>query len=228
MDRIRVFCLNYSKLLRNQPMAPPNSEIAGSSNGRTPRSGRGNSGSSPGPAAMDNNMDNKENWFKKHSVEIQAIATLALVAATGYYAYSTKEIVDITRNEFNISNRPYISVEDLNENYDKDDGDKLILSFGISNRGKIPARITNFNTKTGILTSNDNAEMILSPGETKYKNNVILKKPGIQNNPLEFQVQIIYYSLADKNQINKYCIEYYFSHDPSKKQIDYQKVISCE
>ncbi|TRZ64294.1 MAG: hypothetical protein D4Q79_01845 [Spirochaetia bacterium] len=170
--------------------------------------------------------EEKENWFKKYSTEIQALTTLALLGVTFYYACLTADIVNITREEFNISNRPYISIDGIEKKYD---GDKLIIDFPVNNRGKIPARITNLDMKAeGFLGVIDNAEMILNPGEIKLKSNLIFEKERIQSNSFKFQVEINYYSLADQEEKNRYCIKYYFFLNSQKEEIIYEKVLSCE
>ena len=45
----------------------------------------------------------KENFIKRYSTEIQAIAIVILVFVTGFYAISTKNMADIMRDEFNAS-----------------------------------------------------------------------------------------------------------------------------
>lgn len=168
----------------------------------------------------------RENWFKKYSVEIQAFAMIILIGVTLYYAISTAGMADIMREEFKISNRPYVSIDEIEANYDNN---KVIIAFHINNRGKIPARIINFNIKSeGLEESLDDAEMILHPGEVKIKGDLVFEKEGIQNISYKFQVQIEYYSFSDKEEKSKYCIEYHLFHNSEKKEINYQNVFSCE
>lgn len=168
----------------------------------------------------------KENWFTNHILEVQVFITIILLLITFWYAYSTSDMVNIMKNEFSVSYRPYISIDGTKKEIVDN---ALVLTFSSSNKGKVPARIASFNTEAdGFPKAVDDKEMVLHPGETKYKSNLTFKKEGIQNKPFNFQVRIYYYSLGDIEEKNRYCIEYNFFHNPNKEQIDIQEVFSCD
>jgi len=108
----------------------------------------------------------------KHSNVIAlslAILTFVLVATTFWYAYSTQQIVNIMASDFEVSNRPYVSIRAMDS---EKKNDVILFWYGLGNNGKTPAIIKDIevigysleNDTTKLLESSKN-EFILQPGE---------------------------------------------------------------
>lgn len=157
---------------------------------------------------------------RKYTIEgisniIQATTVIILAIITFWYAYSTKKMVDVMQNEFNITNRPYISVED---SYNSLNNNQLTLGIVLMNRGKVPAKITSFKSSVPgkIPETTKKEEMIIFPLETKKRAIVVLYNDGI-NKSADLFFEISYYSNYDKNNNTKYCTKYNYEYNGDPK-----------
>jgi len=95
------------------------------------------------------------------------VITFCLVLITGWYAVSTYTMVNIMKKDFEISNRPYITVRTSDKRLDNNN---LIYSVALVNSGKTPGIIINtkiegLNDNSSKLLSNTDSSTILNPGE---------------------------------------------------------------
>lgn len=99
----------------------------------------------------------KNYWKGLDNQKITAISTFVLVLVTIWYAYSTFEMVNVMKSDFEISNRPYLSIKTMDQRIE---GEKLIYSYTLGNSGKIPAIIS--HTKVDGLSISKDDEKILT------------------------------------------------------------------
>jgi len=141
---------------------------------------------------------------------------------TGWYAFSTKSMLNIMKEDFDISNRPYLSVAIMDK---RTDGSNLVYSISLTNSGKIPAIITDTVIKAisveskdeKLLTHNINSPTILNPGESTILNPgefikqdlVRITKEGI-NQQYKIKLTINYKSPSKSNA--KYTTTYLYRY----------------
>lgn len=166
--------------------------------------------------------EQKESCLKKYSTEIQAIAMVILVAATIYYAFSARNMASVMEKEFDIANRPYLSVDgilkDIKEN-------EIRFTLVINNRGKIPALWNYSEFKSDdFINRPEESNMLINPTEIRLKTITFTlnkKVKEVIQDYSESQFKIEYYSSFDIERKNKYCIQYNFKYngDPDEKVI---------
>lgn len=76
-------------------------------------------------------------WIGKSNTQIQAIMIICLVLVTVWYAYTTNEMNNTSKNEFELNNRPWVYFEGKLENTTYG----LNFNMLLKNVGKFPAEI---------------------------------------------------------------------------------------
>ena len=141
---------------------------------------------------------------------VQVITVIVLVVITIWYANSTKQMADIMRDEFKISNRPYISINQFHTNLNgKNEAMEIIAD--IKNIGKIPGKLLKIETSLGgpkSLTENAEKNLLIYPNETVYQSLVIIARDTIYSKQ-SLKTKIFYTSSATDE---KYCVEYNFAY----------------
>jgi len=132
---------------------------------------------------MANKRPNKSGfwvWWVSNADPVLALATLALVIVTGYYAWNTARTYTLMESDMEIRTRPYIHVTDTSIKYFTDDGvydfetayadeiRSMILTCEIKNSGVIPAEIIRMESVFTELKLNNTLTNIVSvaAGET--------------------------------------------------------------
>ncbi|MEN6502182.1 MAG: hypothetical protein ABFC55_07375 [Tenuifilaceae bacterium] len=148
---------------------------------------------------------------------ITAFSTVILALITAFYAYWTYQMVKINKKEFEITNRPYVSVMTMDQ---KIDNNKLVFSVAIKNSGKIPAIITSSEV---IAYNEDKTEnkslgksittLIIDPGEYIGKDIITLEN---YSSPIKltFVFEINYKSPIQKK--DNYMTKYNYAFDSTK------------
>jgi len=149
-----------------------------------------------------------------NSDNITAVSTVILAIITGFYAYWTYMMVKINKRDFEISNRPYISVMTMDHRVDNN---RLIISIAMKNSGKIPAiisssEVTAYNED---LTENRSlgrniSSVVINPGEFIGQDIITIDN---YTNPrkLTFIFEIKY--KTPSQQIDNYFTKYTYSFD---------------
>lgn len=145
---------------------------------------------------------------------ITAGTTVLLALITGFYAYWTWKMVKIQKKEFEVSNRPYISVITMDSEVV---GNKIKYIVTLKNSGKIPALLTSsevvaFNEDNTINKSlGKNLKTILiNPGEFIRKDIIEIDNYNLPRK-LTFNFEINYKSPVKNNE--SYITKYIYKFD---------------
>ncbi|MFA4955888.1 MAG: hypothetical protein WC556_02815 [Candidatus Methanoperedens sp.] len=111
-------------------------------------------------------------WIGKSNSQIQAIMIISLVLVTVWYAYTTNELNNTSKNDFELNNRPWVYFEGQMENTTNG----LNFNILLKNEGKFPAEID--ITKTVFWVGDEdysldfNTTLIIFPNEEGLNINV--------------------------------------------------------
>jgi hypothetical protein len=89
-----------------------------------------------------------KNWIKKHPMET---ITIVLVLLTGFYAYQTYRLNNLTHDQFEANNRPFIYLNKLGFGSPGNDSFKMGLPgyfLTIINKGNSPSKITQIEIRS--------------------------------------------------------------------------------
>ncbi len=148
---------------------------------------------------------------------VTAISTIVLALITGFYAFWTYKMAKMQKEEYEISNRPYLSIETM----DKKTGLTDIEFWGsIKNSGKTPAVIiySELDTydKKEIKVEDvfeRPSKVLINPGESINTRIVTLDIVNSMNQ-YKFNFKIEYKSIINKDK--KYSTEYIYKYNGEK------------
>jgi hypothetical protein len=103
----------------------------------------------------------KEEWRKDYRLKIitLVVSTLAL-AGTIWALYNTTKTLNANREQFEVSNRPFI---DLSVKMDSiKEGQRPIIYYNITNKGRFPALVTQFKSVMGIALPQMSVDTIIA------------------------------------------------------------------
>lgn len=146
------------------------------------------------------------------------VTTFCLVFITGWYAISTYTMVNVMKKDFEISNRPYITVRTSDK---KLDNNNLIYSISLVNSGKTPGIIINtkvesFNENLSNILSSTDSSTILNPGEFIKKNLATIIAENI-NTEYKIKLTILYKSPSQPKAQYKTTYLYRYSGNPESQ-----------
>jgi hypothetical protein len=109
---------------------------------------------------------------------LTTISSFLLLFVTIFYAWLTFQTLSITKQDFEMSNRPYVSVATMDS--ENKDGN-ILYSVQIKNSGKIPAILTETSVKESpeTLLSDNKSQTIINPGELVKENLITIAPDGI-------------------------------------------------
>lgn len=113
----------------------------------------------------------KEEWRKDYRLKIitLVVSTLAL-AGTIWALYNTTKTMNANREQFEVSNRPFIELANLRIDSTRE-GQKPITSYTLSNKGRFPALVTEFRIFTGLAGKDATPDTIIHSAERDNPNN---------------------------------------------------------
>ena len=148
---------------------------------------------------------------------LTVLSTVLLTLITAFYAYWTYQMAKVNKREFEISNRPYLSVMTMDENIENN---VLFIKVSIKNSGKIPAIMTSseviaYNEDKTVNKSlgKSISTIIINPGEFMAKNMVTIDDYTIPQK-LTFEFIIKYKSPVQNVAV--YLTKYRYSFDSTK------------
>jgi hypothetical protein len=136
----------------------------------------GNSGGAANqPPGQNNNLtepnglDGNKKWTIDEKLKVCTIfiSTLGLIGTIWALTNTTKTFNE-TRRQFEISNRPFIEL--AFEKIDSvQEGQKPVIYYTITNKGKFPAKITKIFSSIGIALANTKGDLIQKSAENSIK-----------------------------------------------------------
>ncbi|MFH0875449.1 MAG: hypothetical protein V1859_05910 [archaeon] len=179
--------------------------------------------------------DKKENFFHKYQVEIQGIASMvqaatviALLVITLLYTAMSQKTTDLMISEFELSNRPYLTLNSAGSvvSTGNEGKEKIILEIG--HRGDVPGAITQINAEIiGTNKKSDNERsFVLFSGDTHKEELTFLKDELSQGKTLK--VTLRYKSASDIIREKSYCVEYYLNYNQPNQPLTNDRSAICQ
>ncbi len=144
------------------------------------------------------------------------IATIGLLIVTAIYASLTRSTVNLMEKEFNVSNRPIITIDGLKI---VDMGDYYSMRVVVQNRGKVEGRILSFEHDIIPGTLEEPVEALISspivyPGEIRLVGIATAARDQVHNK-LDIHIKLEYIN-AYIETARRDCVNYHliYQGDP--------------
>ena len=161
------------------------------------------SGGTNQPPGQNNNLTEPDgpNSKKKKWTRDDTFRVLTLIISTGglmgtiWALTNTTKTLNANREQFEISNRPFIEMVNIKIDSTQQ-GEKPIISYDLTNKGRFPALVTNFKSFIGVATSKTTADDIVKAAESTIANlsdtnvGIIPFAPSLNHEVVQSQVPL--------------------------------------